>query len=122
MLNSGDPIIGKRPLKLKWGNFAGACFRCGKFGHMQFECSKIDLQPPPSALTSTPLPPRDASCPSPDASLQTVKNHSTDSPLRSKLQSEKGKNKLQQQSTLTEKLASSSNLKGKYVQVESVEL
>ncbi|MCO5581427.1 hypothetical protein L7F22_035311 [Adiantum nelumboides] len=49
-VNFGDPLIRKRPFKLKWGKFANSCFDTGKFGHMQSECPQPVLQPPPSVV------------------------------------------------------------------------
>ncbi|MCO5566536.1 hypothetical protein L7F22_020213 [Adiantum nelumboides] len=56
-IDYGDSVVGKRPFKLKWGEFANSCFHCGKFGHMQSECPEQKLQPPPSVVPSTQSPP-----------------------------------------------------------------
>lgn len=50
VIDSGDPHVGKRPFKLKWEKFAGSCFVCGGFGHMQSKCPDLKLQPPPVAI------------------------------------------------------------------------
>ena len=49
-LNSDAPTFGTRPFKLKWGNFACACYTRNKFGDMQSQCPTLTIQPPETAM------------------------------------------------------------------------
>lgn len=41
---------------LKWGRFAGSCFSCGKFGHMQSECPTMLFQAPTNVVPPSEMP------------------------------------------------------------------
>ena len=90
-LNSDDPIIGARPFKLKWGKFAGACYTCNKFGHMQSECPTLTIQPPETAMLK-PVSLKENS----QVSSSKAANQSMMQPIQKPRVQDKGKSKVPQ--------------------------